>query len=132
MERAGRVVSKLRLASCGVTEEQMATAAWSVAVGNTIARRTSVIALVRTRLVIAVEDKVWQRQLFTLRGQILTRLDEALGKKLVEELEFRISVAPRKPVQTAETPMTSADEADGIRDPVLRGIYKSARRKAIG
>lgn len=132
MERAGRVVSKLRLASCGLTEEQMATAAWTVAVGKTIARKTSVVALVRTRLVIAVEDSVWQRQLFTLRGQILTRLEEALGKKLVEELEFRVSIAPRKPVQTAEAVVEGADEADGIRDPVLRSIYKSARRKAIG
>src|SRR4051794_6628847 len=117
MERAGRVVSQLRLASHGVTEEQMAKAAWTVAVGKTIARRTSVIGLVRNRLVIAVEDRIWQRQLFALRGQITARLEETLGRKIVEELEFRIAGPVRKPAQTAELHSQPADEADSIRDP---------------
>ena len=109
----------------------MAGAAWPLAVGKTIANRTSVISLVRTRLVIQVEDKIWQRQLFTLRAQILTRLEEALGRRIVDELEFRIVVPTRKQVQSAALPQNAiVDEADDIRDPVLRGIYKSARRKA--
>ena len=125
------MLTKLKLASHGVTEEQMAGAAWPLAVGKTIANRTSVISLVRTRLVIQVEDKIWQRQLFTLRAQILTRLEEALGRRIVDELEFRIVVPTRKPVQSAVLPQNAiVDEADDIRDPVLRGIYKSARRKA--
>lgn len=124
-------MTKLKLASHGVTEEQMAGAAWPLAVGKTIANRTSVISLVRTRLVIQVEDKIWQRQLFTLRAQILTRLEEALGRRIVDELEFRIVVPTRKQVQSAALPQNAiVDEADDIRDPVLRGIYKSARRKA--
>lgn len=132
MERAGQVVSRLRLASHGLTDEQIATAAWGVAVGKTIARRTTVLSLVRTRLVVAVEDRVWQKQLFTLRGQIISRLEETLGRRIVEELEFRIAGPARKPVQSAELTAEVPDEADGIRDPVLRSIYKSSRRKAAG
>lgn len=133
-------MTKLKLASHGVTEEQMASAAWPVAVGKTIARRTTVAGLVRDRLVVQVEDKIWQRQLFALRAQILRRMEEALGKAVVQELEFRIAVPARKPAASEALPAAAsapgpllaaaADEADGIRDPIFRSIYKAARRKA--
>ena len=133
MERAGRGLAKLKLARLGVGDEQLACAAWAVAVGKTIACRTAPLALVRSRLVIQVEDRTWQRQLWTLRGQILARLAEALGRPIVEELEFRIAVPQRKPVKTeTASPALFADEADGIRDPMFRDIYKAARRRANG
>ena len=56
------------------------------------------IGLVRNRLVVEVEDAVWQRQLWTLRGQILQRMEQVLGRKIVEEIEFRIAVPRMKPV----------------------------------
>jgi hypothetical protein len=130
MERAGRVLATLKLARHGVGDEQLACAAWPVAVGKTIANRTSAINLVRSRLVIQVEDSTWQRQLWSLRGQILARLAEVLGSPVVAELEFRISVPQRKPVQTETAPALLADEADTIRDPMFRNIYRAARRKA--
>lgn len=130
MERAGRVLAKLKLARHGVADEQLACAAWPVAVGKTIARRTTAVNLVRSRLVIQVEDATWQRQLWSLRGQILSRLAEALGRTVVEQLEFRIAVPQRKPVQQEVAPALFADEADAIRDPMFRHIYKASRRKA--
>ena len=132
MERAGRVLAKLKLANHGVTDEQLACAAWPISVGKKIANRTTAAALIRNRLVIQVEDAVWQRQLWTLRHQIIRRLGEALGNKLVEEVEFRIHVAPRRqPVRAdASRPAKEFDEADDIRDPLFRTIYKAARRKA--
>ena len=130
MERAGRGLAKLQLARHGVEDEQLACAAWPMAVGKTIARRTTALTLVRNRLVIQVEDKTWQRQLFGLRGQIINRLSEALGRTIVEELEFRIAVPQRKPVQVEMAPALFADEADSIVDPMFRHIYKAARRKS--
>lgn len=130
MERAGRVLAKLKLARHGVEDEQLACAAWPVAVGKTIANRTQALTLVRTRLVIQVEDATWQRQLWGLRGQILARLRETLDRAIVEELEFRIAVPQRKPVQTEQAQPISADEAETIRDPMFRNIYRAARRKA--
>lgn len=128
MERAGRVLGQLKLAKNGVSDEQMARSAWPVAVGKKIAVRTHVFTMVRTRLVIEVEDAIWQRQLFTLRDQILSRLEQVLGRKIVEELEFKIAIPRIKPVRA--TTVTSADEADEIRDPVFRLVYKAARKRA--
>jgi hypothetical protein len=131
MERAGRVLSKLKLASHGITDEQLACSAWPVAVGKKIANRTTAVSLIRDRLVIQVEDMVWQKQLWALRHQILRPLEETLGRKLVNEVEFRIHVAPRRqPVRATVSRKEIADEADEIRDPLFRSIYKAARRKA--
>lgn len=129
MERAGRVLGKLKLTKQGVSDEEMARSAWPVAVGKKIALRTHAAGLVRTRLVIEVEDAVWQRQLWTLREQILRRMEQVLGRKIVEEVEFRIAVPRIKPAR-AEALAASTDEADAIKDPVFRLAYKAARRKA--
>lgn len=109
------------------TDEQLAQAAWTQAVGKKIAGHTGHISLIRDRLVVEVEDAVWQRQLFTLRGQILARIEQVMGRHIVQELEFRVAV-PRRVPQREER--LSTDDADEIRDPVLRNLYKSARKRA--
>lgn len=130
MERAGSALAKLKPAGCGVSDEQLARAAWAPAVGKSIARHTRAVSLVRNRLVVEVETRLWQRNLFGLREQILRRLGDVLGRSIVEELEFRIGV-PRLPPERAEAAAGALfDEADGIRDPMLRSIYKSARKRA--
>jgi hypothetical protein len=128
MERAGSALAKLQLKEHGVTDEQLARAAWAPAVGKKIANRTKAVSLVRSRLVVEVEDQLWQRNLFGLRGQIVRRLEQVLGRAIVEQLEFRVAV-PRIQPARAES-LVAADDAEGIRDFVLRGIYKSARKKA--
>lgn len=130
MERAARVIGKLR---SGLTEEELAIGGWPLAVGKRLARRTSAVALVRDRLVIEVEDAVWQRQLFTMRNQILGQIESAIGRKLVLELEFRIAVPRREPARAEVSRADSgrdADEANGIVDPLFRTIYVAARKKA--
>lgn len=129
MERVGRVIGKLGTSGRGLTDEQLALAVWPVAVGKRLAIRTNAIALVRNRLVIEVEDSVWQRQLFTLRSQIIQQLENAAGRRVVEELEFRVALPKRKPVR-AKTAASAPDEADDIRDPFLRNIYRAARKRA--
>jgi hypothetical protein len=130
MERAGRVLGKLKLAKQGVSDEEMAQSAWPAAVGKKIALRTHAAGLVRNRLVVEVEDAVWQRQLWTLRNQILQRMEQVLGRKIVDEVEFKIA-APRMKPARAEVLNSSGDEADLIRDPVFRSVYKAARKRAI-
>src|SRR3954471_23075926 len=100
MERAGRVIGTLMLSKQGITDEQLALAAWPAAVGKTITSRTRPACLVRTRLVIEVEDAVWQKQLFALRGQILGRLEETTGRRIVEQLEFRVAIPRRQPAHS--------------------------------
>jgi hypothetical protein len=129
MERVGRVIGKLGPSSRGLTDEELALAAWPAAVGKRLAARTNAVSLVRNRLVVEVEDSVWQRQLFTLRSQILQQMENAAGRRVVEELEFRVALPKRQPAR-ATTASSATDDADGISDPFLRNIYKAARKRA--
>ena len=131
MERAANSLLKLKL-SAKMSAEELARAAWPAAVGKRIAARASVTGLVRDKLVVEVEDAVWQKQLFHLRYQILSKVAEIIGDEIVRDIEFRIAT-PRRPPQPAASlgpPAHENDEADGIRDPVLRILYKEARKKA--
>jgi predicted nucleic acid-binding Zn ribbon protein len=110
---------------------ELACAAWPQAVGKRIAAHTRASRMVRTRLIVEVEDFIWQRQLFALTPYILRNLEKSVGGGLVEDLEFRIVPRRREPQRAAQAvPALVPDEADGIADPVLRGIYKASRKKA--
>ena len=100
-----------------------------MAVGKRIASHTRPVALVRERLVIEVEDPIWQRQLWTLRGQILAKLVEVLGPGAVGTVEFRVGVQRRMP-QREERIRIPADESSQIQDPMLRKLYQLDRKKA--
>jgi hypothetical protein len=81
---------------------------------------------------VEVEDPIWKKQLFSLSKQILTNLERHLGQGIVEDLEFRV-MPPRRDAQRAEVaqPALALDDADQIADPVMRNMYKMARRKAL-
>jgi hypothetical protein len=136
MERAGKLMGKWKLSRNCTSQEEIAKAAWPVAVGKRVASHTGGVKLVRSSLVVEVEDDIWRRQLFSLRGQILKRLEDVLGEGIVTDIEFRTAV-PRRLPQREERPWRRAeeqsalpgDEADRIEDPVLRRSYKAARRR---
>jgi predicted nucleic acid-binding Zn ribbon protein len=132
MERAGKFLAKLKLGGA-VSPEELARAAWPVAVGKRIALHAAAKSLVRGSLIVEVSDAVWQQQLFHLRFSILAKLRETVGNAVIEDVEFRIAT-PRRPPQPARTlnqrQPADQDEADGIGDPVLRILYKQARKKA--
>ncbi|HEU0141803.1 MAG TPA: DUF721 domain-containing protein [Bryobacteraceae bacterium] len=115
-----------------VSPEAVATRAWSIAVGKIIAAHSNVAAVVDKKLVIDVEDFEWQRQLFTLRRQILARMEQVAGPGLFTDLQFRIAVPRRMPQREERVSGVAPvrDEADGIRDPSLRHAYKMARKRA--
>jgi hypothetical protein len=130
MERASKLIRGLRLPGDVISPEELACAAWPQAVGKKIAANTRALRMVRARLIVEVEDKVWQRQLFTLSRHILGNLERSLGYSLVEDLEFRIVPRRREPQRAAAPVPALMDEADSIADPVLRDIYKASRKKA--
>jgi predicted nucleic acid-binding Zn ribbon protein len=132
MELAGRLISKLNRNRQLMSDEELACAAWALAVGKKIAACTRAKALVRGRLVVEVQDMVWQRQLNAMTGQILKNLAEILGAGFVGDIALRPMSAPRKEPQRAVTARANAplDEADGIADPVLRRNYRISRNKA--
>jgi predicted nucleic acid-binding Zn ribbon protein len=130
MERASRVLGKLSLPQGTFTPEAMVCSAWASAVGKKIAAHARAAKLVRTHLIVEVEDAIWQRQLFVLREQIRRKISENVGAGIVEDIEFRVMPARLGP-QRAERAMPSADEANGINDPVLRNIYKASRKREL-
>ena len=129
MERASRFLGKL---TGPIDVDDLARAAWPLAVGKKVAARTRPARMVRTRLIVEVEDPIWKRQLFALSSQILKNLERRLGPGIVEDLEFRV-VPARREAQRAEVaqPSKALDDADDIADPTMRNMYKKARKKAL-
>lgn len=133
MERASKLIRGLRLPSDTMSAEELACSAWPEAVGRKIAAHTRAVRMVRTRLVVEVEDKTWQRQLFALTPFILFNLQKLLGSGVVDELNLRVVPRRREPQRATEAfraPL-EADDADAIADPVLRVLYKASRKKAL-
>src|SRR5579872_354432 len=106
MEPASKLIRGLRMPGGAVTGEELACGAWPRAVGKKVAAHTRAAKLVRTRLVVEVEDAIWQRQLFGLSRAILRNLEKELGAGLVDDLEFRVTPRRREPQRAAV-----ADEA---------------------
>jgi predicted nucleic acid-binding Zn ribbon protein len=127
MERAGRLFGKSRLMSQVADPETRARAAWHVAAGIKVARHTRATALVRSTLVVEVGDAVWQRQLTTLRHDLLRNLAKELGEAMVTEIDFRPMPARRQP-QRAES--ARRPSPGNIEDPVLAMLYERSRRMA--
>ena len=132
MERASRLLGKLNFPGDTVTSSELICAAWSEAVGKRIARHARAERVVRTKLIVGVDDAVWRKQLFTMSRLILARLAESVGEGLVDEVEFRVApqrLGPqRAPRSTSTLP---EDEADRIEDPGLRRLYTSSRRREL-
>lgn len=131
MEPASRVMRKLPFPGNTMNSETLVCSAWAKAVGKTIAAYTRAAKLVRSTLVVEVEDATWQRQLFALQHQIKRKLEQNIGPGIVDEIEFR--VVPRRlgPRRADQIRSAGSDDADRITDPVLREIYKSSRKKAL-
>lgn len=131
MESASRLLGKLKFPGDSVSAEELVCAAWEAAVGKRIAKHARAETLVRTKLIVGVDDSVWGRQLFAMSRMILSRLNEKLGEGFVDDLEFRVRPLKRGP-QRAErsTPNAPDEEAQGIEDPNLRRIYIRSRGKS--
>jgi len=130
MERASRLFGKMDFPGESVSSQEVVCAAWSATVGKRIARHARAERLVRTKLIVGVDDVVWQRQLFSMSRMILSKLADIVGAGLVDDVEFRVS-PPRRGPQRAErsSPSTSLDEADRIEDPGMRRIYITSRKR---
>ncbi len=131
MDQASRILAKWAGASeTGhelVTHERLAVGAWKKAVGKRLADRARAIKLVRDRLVVGVDDEIWQKNLWGLRYQILRNLEAAIGPGIVASVEFRI--IPQRIEPQRALSLLPVDEADLIRDPGMRRIYRNSRRR---
>jgi hypothetical protein len=133
MERASKLIRTLGFSGDAITVDELACAAWPQAVGKRIASHTRAAKMVRASLIVEVEDATWQRQLFSLKPFMIRNLAKIVGPSMIEEIEFRIVPRRREPERAVQAIPGGifADDADAIADPVMRGIYKTARSKAL-
>jgi predicted nucleic acid-binding Zn ribbon protein len=138
MERAARLLKNKSVSREILNSEELLQAVWPAAVGKVIASHTRPARLVRDKLVIEVEDAIWQRQLNALSEQIIAQLQKLTGTALLSDLEFRIAIPKRQPQRVyarqgetlANRLVGDEDEAEQIKDPVLKKVFQLSRKKA--
>jgi len=70
--------------------EAACKAAWKHAAGDGLRDHAVPLRLSRKTLVVGVVDTTWQKQLQSLSGQLLFRLNSIVGQPLVTLIEFRV------------------------------------------
>lgn len=110
--------------------EAAAIAAWKHAAGDGLKEHAVALKLENRTLTVAVADPIWQKQLTSMRGQLLFRVNTILGQPLVNAFNFVIDrerVKPRveQPDQQDdpldnEVPLELWSAANAIHDKELR------------
>ena len=114
------------------SDQELALAYWPVVVGETIAQRTRPVVLLGKRLVVDVESLVWRRQLAGLSRTIASKLNRAIGRPIVEGIDFRVAAPRVKPMGRATSAAgleSIQDDAAGIADAGLRRIYRLSKQR---
>jgi predicted nucleic acid-binding Zn ribbon protein len=124
--------------------EAAAIAAWKHAAGDGLKEHAIPLRLENKTLTIAVADMIWQKQLTSMRGQLLFRINSILGQPLVSTLEFVIDTKltqkrveqsePQEEIPDNEVPLELWTAAGAIQDKALRRSFlktalMSLRRK---
>ena len=107
-----------------------AIAAWRHAAGDGLKEHAVPLKLENRTLTIAVADAIWQKQLHSMRGQLLFRVNSILGQPLVSALDFVVDsklvkppaepVAQREEMVDNEVPLELGSAANAIQDKDLR------------
>ena len=110
--------------------EAAAIAAWKHAAGDGLKEHAVALKLENRTLTVAVADPIWQKQLNSMRGQLLFRVNTILGQPLVSAFHFVIDrKLAKSSVKTAndadepldnEVPLELWSAANTIHDPELR------------
>jgi len=61
---------------------------WPSLVGEKLASATTVTAVQGTRVVINVPDQIWRRQLYRMRPQLLSKINEPWATPWIKEIVF--------------------------------------------
>ena len=110
--------------------EAAAIVAWKHAAGEGLKEHAVPLKLEDRTLTIAVADAIWQKQLHSMRGQLLFRVNSILGKPIVSSLDFVVDPklvkppieqpAQREEMLDNEVPLELWSAANAIQDKELR------------
>lgn len=118
---------------------ELVAALWKNVVGETLAQNARPLRMRESTLVLTVSSEAWKKELFSLRFEILRRLEKLLGASRVSRVELRVDpwmAAVRAPV--AEPPSSKAIEEptgldlDSISDPELSRNLAAAAASYFG
>lgn len=121
--------------------EAAAIAAWKHAAGEGLRDRAVAVKLEDRTLRVSVADAIWQKQLHSMRGQLLFRINTILGQPLVGALEFVIDpnlVTPRAAPEEPHdqqlyngVPLELWSAANAINDRELRRSFLKTAVQAL-
>jgi hypothetical protein len=120
--------------------EAAALAAWKHTAGDGLRDHAVATRLEEKTLVVEVRDPIWQRQLATMKRQLIFRVNSTLGQPLVRDIELRInpkalSATPPRPANTDivdnEVPLELWSAAAAIEDKQLRQKFLKAAMGAL-
>ena len=110
--------------------EAAAIAAWKHAAGDGLKEHAVPLSLEHRTLRVAVVDAIWQKQLHSMRGQLIFRVNSILGQPVVSAIEFEIDpnlfkARKEQPQQLKEpldneVPLELWSAANAIQDKDLR------------
>ena len=113
--------------------EAAAIAAWKYAAGDGLKGHAVPVKLENRTLTVSVGDAIWQKQLNSMRGQLLFRVNTLLGQPIVSAIEFLIDpklataqVEHEKPEDEQldnEVPLELWSAANAIHDKELRKSF---------
>ena len=121
--------------------EAAAIAAWKHAAGDGLKEHAVPLKLEHRTLRVAVVDAIWQKQLHSMRGQLLFRVNSILGQPVVGAIEFEIDPKlfkartehPSEPEQPLdnEVPLELWSAANAIHDKELRKNFLKTAMAAL-
>lgn len=100
------------------------SAAWKKAAGGPLERRTAIHQFSKGKLTIAVENKMWQRNLREYTTELLFKLNSLMGERTVESIEFEVVPEVFAGSQTTDVKKQSIDESVEIPSDLLLSLGK--------
>lgn len=91
-EPIANIIGKV-LQTCQGGEGQNARAVWDLwdrVVGEALARNAQPAAFKQRILLVHVSSSVWMQELHFLKKELITRLNQAAGDRVVEDIQFKI------------------------------------------
>ena len=113
--------------------EAAAIAAWKHAAGDGLKGHAVPVKLENRTLTVSVADAIWKKQLNSMRGQLLFRVNTLLGQPIVGAIEFLIDPKlaaaqaeqekPEDELVDNEVPLELWSAANAIHDKELRKSF---------
>jgi predicted nucleic acid-binding Zn ribbon protein len=87
-ERVGDILERLcrNTAWGGRIAEGQALSLWGEVVGESLRENTHAVKIRDGKIVVVVRDSLWKQEISLLRGEIVNRLNEKIGRPLIRDV----------------------------------------------